>query len=36
MFGRVMQERSRKEHFAMSANLMRSRDVAGKARRAQR
>jgi hypothetical protein len=33
MFGRVMQERSRKEHFAMSSHAMQSRDAVGKARR---
>ena len=33
LFGRVMPERSRKEAYAMSANLMRSRDVQGRARR---
>lgn len=33
MFGRVMHERTRKEHYAMSANMLHSRDMAGKARR---
>ncbi len=33
MFGRVMHERTRKVHFATSANLMQSRDAAGRARR---
>jgi Ca-activated chloride channel family protein len=32
-FGQVMPERSRKEAYAFSANLMRSRDVQGRARR---
>jgi len=33
MFGRVMFERTRKEHFAMSSHALQSRDAVGKARR---
>ena len=33
LFGQVMMERTRKEHYALSSNLMRSRDLEGKARR---
>jgi len=33
MFGHVMQERSRKAAYAMSANVMMSRDIQGRARR---
>lgn len=33
MFGMVMRERTRKEQFAMSANMLQSRDAVGRARR---
>ena len=35
MFGQVMFERTRKEHFAMSSHALQSRDMEGRARRTQ-